>query len=214
MFKRFKNIKLKYIIIHLIVTLAYPAARAFRADKNRLMLFTDAMTVIGALLIVLGVFYGFYLRGDFDRTSYVFQRGAVRNGIVYSETFSHVAGLSSAVHIFDPGTVHNPSEMSVFDDIEKAAGTNVNPRTALRQLQEEGRPLPKFYLSCGTSDDLYDANVSFRDFLLSNKADVTWDEDGSGHEWSFWDSQIKKVLEWLPLDENDNGLGSGNVRTK
>ena len=140
--------------------------------------------------------------------------GAVRNGIVYSETFSHVAGLSSAVHIFDPGTVHNPSEMSVFDDIEKAAGTNVNPRTALRQLQEEGRPLPKFYLSCGTSDDLYDANVSFRDFLLSNKADVTWDEDGSGHEWSFWDSQIKKVLEWLPLDENDNGLGSGNVRTK
>ena len=88
MFKRFKNIKLKYIIIHLIVTLAYPAARAFRADKNRLMMFTDAMTVIGALLIVLGVFYGFYLRGDFDRTSYVFQRGAVRHGIMPDfETF-------------------------------------------------------------------------------------------------------------------------------
>ena len=32
-----------------------------------------------------------------------------------------------------------------------------------------------------------------------NGIDVTWDEEDAGHEWCFWDSQIKKVLDWLPL---------------
>lgn len=82
MFRRFKNIKVKYLIIHLIVTLAYPAARAITATKNKLQFFTDAITIIGILLILIGVFYSFYLHGDFDRTSYVFQRSLSRGGIV------------------------------------------------------------------------------------------------------------------------------------
>ena len=79
MFKRFKNIKLKWIIVHLIITLAYPAAKAVRAQGDKLRLFTDAMTIIGALLIVIGIFYSFSLHGDFDRISYVFQRGISKN---------------------------------------------------------------------------------------------------------------------------------------
>ena len=42
-------------------------------------------------------------------------------------------------------------------------------------------------------------NVDFRDYLRANGAEVTWDEEDAGHDWDFWDSQIKKVLEWLPL---------------
>ena len=82
MFKRFKNIKLKYLLPHIIVTLAYPAVRASRAESNGLLLFTDALTIIGAVLIILGIFYSFILHGDFDRVSYTFQRGLIRNGIV------------------------------------------------------------------------------------------------------------------------------------
>ncbi|WP_192932813.1 hypothetical protein [Lachnobacterium bovis] len=39
------------------------------------------------------------------------------------------------------------------------------------------------------------ANVEFCDSLQKNGTDVTWDEDNYGHEWDFWDSQIKKVLD-------------------
>ena len=39
----------------------------------------------------------------------------------------------------------------------------------------------------------------FRDFLLQKGADVTWDEGDFGHDWDFWDLQIRKVLDWLPL---------------
>ena len=29
--------------------------------------------------------------------------------------------------------------------------------------------------------------------------DVTWPEELRGHDWDFWDSQTKKVVDWLPL---------------
>jgi hypothetical protein len=36
--------------------------------------------------------------------------------------------------------------------------------------------------------------------------------EGPGvHDWEFWDTYIKKVLEWLPLDYSTAGVGSGNV---
>ena len=54
-------------------------------------------------------------------------------------------------------------------------------------------------MACGTQDDLMSANEEFRDFLQAKGIDVTWDEETGGHDWDFWDSQIKKVLDWLPL---------------
>ena len=81
MFKRFKNIKLTALIGHLVVTLAYPAVRSARAEGNRLLLFTNALTIISLLLIVVGIFYSFILHGDLDRARYTFSRG-LTNGIV------------------------------------------------------------------------------------------------------------------------------------
>ena len=81
MFKRFKNIKVRNLIIHIIVTLAYPALRAFRAESNKLTVFADALTIIAAILLIMGIFYSFYLHGDFDRTGYVFQRGLSKDAI-------------------------------------------------------------------------------------------------------------------------------------
>jgi S-formylglutathione hydrolase FrmB len=140
--------------------------------------------------------------------------GALRNGIVYSDTFSHVAGLSSATHLFD-GKEHDAmlmDEKAIFGDMEKAAKTELNPTVAFDNLLKENRPAPKFYISCGTEDGLFDANVDFKNYLVGKGADVTWDEEKKGHDWDFWDSQIKKVLDWLPLEGENLGLGSGNVR--
>ena len=123
--------------------------------------------------------------------------GALRNGIVYSDTFSHVAGLSSAVHIFDD--LSEKSNNGLFDNKKAAAGTDKNPRAAVEEMLSEHRCIPKFYMACGTKDDLMQANVAFRDFLQTKGLEVTWDEEDYGHDWDFWDSQIKKVLDWLPL---------------
>ncbi len=77
---RFRNIKPRLLLIQLIITLGYPAAKAAISDYNRLLIFTDAMTIIAALLLIAGVFYALYLHGDFDISGFLLKRGARRNG--------------------------------------------------------------------------------------------------------------------------------------
>ncbi|MCR5590481.1 MAG: acetylesterase [Lachnospiraceae bacterium] len=123
--------------------------------------------------------------------------GAIRNGIVYSDTFGAVIGLSSAIHIFEDTS--EEANIGLFDNLEAAAKTDLNPWIAAEEMIREKKPVPKFYMACGTQDEFMKINTEFRDFLLDMGIDVTWDEEDYGHEWPFWDSQIKKVLDWLPL---------------
>ena len=123
--------------------------------------------------------------------------GALRNGIVFSDQFSHVAGLSSALHLFDD--LSEEANLGLFENLEKASKTNLNHKVAAREMFGKKKEIPRFYMACGRQDDLLKANMDFRDFLIENGADVTWDEADAGHDWDFWDSQIRKVLEWLPI---------------
>ena len=123
--------------------------------------------------------------------------GALRNGIVFSDHFSHVAGLSSALHIFDD--LSEEANLGLFDNLEEASKTNINHKVATMEMFRNRKEIPRFYMACGRQDDLLKVNMDFRDFLKENGADVTWDEEDAGHDWDFWDSQIRKVLEWLPL---------------
>ncbi|MBR0407425.1 MAG: hypothetical protein IJI53_05270 [Clostridia bacterium] len=84
---KFKNIRLRPLLIHLIVTLLYPVFRAFIAENNKLLLFTDAITIIGLVMIAGGVIYALFLHGDFDISGYLLKRGLQkepkRNYIAY-----------------------------------------------------------------------------------------------------------------------------------
>ncbi len=76
MIKKFKNLRPGLLITHLIITLAYPLIKAFSVPNNRLLVFTDAMTIVALILVVLGILYSLVLHGDFDISSYYFQRAA------------------------------------------------------------------------------------------------------------------------------------------
>jgi hypothetical protein len=76
MIKKLKKIRPRVLLSHVIVTLAYPAVKAYISKNNRLLIFTDSMTIIAMLLLVGGVIYAMVLRGDFDISAFVFRRGA------------------------------------------------------------------------------------------------------------------------------------------
>ena len=71
--------------------------------------------------------------------------------------------------------------------------------------------LPQIYMACGRDDGLADFNRDFAAFLKEKGADVFYEEGPGGHEWDFWDTYIKKGIEWLPLEESGTGINSGNV---
>ena len=147
--------------------------------------------------------------------------GAIRNGLKYAENFGCVIGLSAAlVHdtwkdadnsapIF---TFRRNYYEAIFGEYDKVKGSDTDPKALLLKLKEEGRPVPKMYLCCGTEDGLVTANRDFRDFLNENGVDLTYVEGPGKHDWVFWDTYIKKVLDWLPLNRTGAGINSGNVK--
>ena len=147
--------------------------------------------------------------------------GAIRNGLKYAENFGCVIGLSAAlVHdtwkdadnsapIF---TFRRNYYEAIFGEYDKVKGSDKDPKALLLKLKEEGRSVPKMYLCCGTEDGLITANRDFRDFLNENGVDLTYVEGPGKHDWVFWDTYIKKVLDWLPLNRTGAGINSGNVK--
>ncbi len=79
MFKRLKNIRLRGLLSHMIVTLAYPAVKAYMSESHRLLVFTDSMPIIAAVLVVGGIIYSAFLHGDFDISAFVIRRGIRRD---------------------------------------------------------------------------------------------------------------------------------------
>ena len=75
MLKKLKNIRIPILLSHLVITLAYPAVKAFTSSSHRLLIFTDALTIVALVLLIGGVVYALVLHGDFDISSYYLQRG-------------------------------------------------------------------------------------------------------------------------------------------
>lgn len=144
--------------------------------------------------------------------------GAIRNGLKYADTFGYIAGLSSAVHIFEmapdaPGRTLFREDL-VFGDLEEARLTDKNPRVALLRAEKAGVKLPECYMSCGLQDNLLESNRSLRDYFLEKGVSLTYRETDGKHDWDFWNAQIREVLDWLPLPDPSAGLSSGNVSAK
>ena len=146
--------------------------------------------------------------------------GAVYNGLSHPETFSCVASFSGALHLFDPDAPKTASQLSgltndKFGGMDTAAASGRNPAILLKQLaarHAKGEAeLPRIYLSCGVDDGLIKANRRFRSLFTEAGYDLTWYEGPGAHEWDFWDDQIHRLMDWLPLGEASEGLSSGHV---
>ena len=98
-----------------------------------------------------------------------------------------------------------------FGDLTKLLGSDKDPKALVRSLREAGRPIPQIYMACGTEDGLLAANRDMAAYLKAQGASVTYVEGPGGHEWDFWDTYIKKAIEWLPTEGAGLGLNSGNV---
>lgn len=135
--------------------------------------------------------------------------GALRNGLKYSDTFSHIVALSSAVD-FDNLDTREYEEnkfpnlayfQSCFGDFEKIAETDKSLKYLVNKLIDEKKDIPKLYIACGYQDFLFEANERFAKFLKEKEVDFKYVLDDGIHEWSFWDKFIPKAMDWLPYDK-------------
>ena len=79
MFNKLKRIRLRPLLSHIVITLCYPVVRAATTPQNRLLVFTDAITIIALVLIIGGVVYSTILHGDYDISGFLLNRGIVKD---------------------------------------------------------------------------------------------------------------------------------------
>ena len=135
--------------------------------------------------------------------------GAVRNGLKYRKNFGGIAGLSVADLMHAPEIAYEAFGKaymeSIFGDLEKAENTDKSLNHLIRTSQGRINGSQRIYIGCGKSDPLLKTNRELKDQFRSNGYDVTYSETSGGHEWDFWNSQIKEVLDWIVSeDQADN----------
>jgi putative tributyrin esterase len=59
--------------------------------------------------------------------------------------------------------------------------------------------LPDLFVGCGTEDALYPDNQRFRDACRRLGIELSVDFGPGEHEWGYWDTKIRQVLDWLPV---------------
>jgi len=133
--------------------------------------------------------------------------GAIRNGLKYHETFGYLAGMSAAL-IMD--MMHDPEwrkmrgefhEWIAFGDMDKVIGSNKDPRAQIKMLKDSGVDFPQIYLSCGTEDGLIVPTRELHECLSEHGIEHKYVETAGAHDWDFWNTDIQRILEWLPLDD-------------
>ena len=142
--------------------------------------------------------------------------GAMRNGLKYHDTFGAVISFSSVLELLKvvPSSVSQRMNMEfeegLFGNLDEAVVSDKNPIWLASELAGKAG-LPKIYLACGTEDRLITHSRNFRALLAECGFDVTYEESPGDHNWDFWDTYIKKAIDWLPLGEASQGINSGNV---
>lgn len=139
--------------------------------------------------------------------------GALRNGLKYSDTFGRVAALSAASMVDIPdGTLSFMQDgflEAVFGNLEKAKKSDVSIDWLIENNIKKNDQ--KIYIACGESDPLLKHSNHIVEQLNKNHYDVTFETGPGAHEWDFWNRYIKHVIGWLPLDDSQSGINSGNI---
>lgn len=128
--------------------------------------------------------------------------GALKWALRYPERFAAAASLSGvtdlAGHVNDKNEFTLPVMKLVYGNKE-VAGTNEDILWLLEQVVREGKVRPAIYQCCGTEDFLYEGNLKFARTAERLNYHVTSHFGPGDHVWEYWDEQIQKILEWLPL---------------
>ena len=132
--------------------------------------------------------------------------GAFMLGLSCPERYGYVASLSGG---FGNSGIRQRKKGSpwawAFDPDEVLEGTRDDPKWLAKHVLETADKVPELYLCCGTEDFLYEANRELRDYLTEIGLPFTYHEQPGIHDWNFWDDEIKRIFEWLPVQKKGEG---------
>lgn len=130
--------------------------------------------------------------------------GAFLLALSQPERFAAAASLSGALDVAGIAGGRDARfrqvMTSAFGPAETIAGGPSDLLALSKKLARSGVRIPALYACCGTADGLLPCNRLFAAHAKKTKLPLLYEEhEGPGHSWDYWDRQIQRVLEWLPL---------------
>lgn len=134
---------------------------------------------------------------------------AVRLGLAHPDIYGYAAGLSSELGSVSQMVMDNSFTIwsHAFDGIPMGKETSTDMEWLAKQAIKNTQAAPKLFLACGTEDFLYEENCRYHQYLNEIGYEHVFSVKEGNHNWDFWDSEIQKVLRWLPITTVDKKLG-------
>ncbi len=128
--------------------------------------------------------------------------GAFKLALTHPDRYAAAASLSGCLDINTVTTEEKATDKreyeTIFGPLDQLAGSKNDLLALLDKLPANIKT--KFYQCCGTADFLYQDNLTFKARAEKISLDLTYEEHADQtHNWNYWDQQIQRVLEWLPI---------------
>ncbi len=126
--------------------------------------------------------------------------GSIKFGLKYPEMFSFVGSFSGALGAASFTQTNAGNIGKGIDEIFGAADSETRKANDVFKLVRDVTPdklkaLPFIYESCGTEDFLFQNNRDLMSLLVEKKIPHEYRQHPGGHDWVFWDDQVREFLD-------------------
>lgn len=134
--------------------------------------------------------------------------GAFKLALRCPDKYSAAASLSGALDPLqfmkeEESTLRGHELKSIFGDASEFNEEENDLFFISEQLVQKGIALPKLYQCCGIEDFLLKHNRGFKEHCCRFGIELTYEESPGSHMWGYWDTQIQRVLKWLPINNGN-----------
>ena len=125
--------------------------------------------------------------------------GAVKLALAMPDRFGMAVSLSGALDLVAMAqyTDVSPLMQDIFGSTQQLTGSDNDLLALARKTRNKHRVLPALRICCGTEDSLLPFSRSARTCFAGLGYDVTYQESPGGHDWAYWDDQIRQAIPWL-----------------
>jgi putative tributyrin esterase len=122
-------------------------------------------------------------------------KAALQRPELYAAAASFSGILSLAVLQLLPDTDPRKDEFALlFGDLEKLVGSEHDPAVWLEHAAKNKSQLPRLFISVSRQEDVYLLSGMFHEACQSLGIQSEYHEEDGGHDWLFWDGQIRRFL--------------------
>ena len=124
--------------------------------------------------------------------------GAFKAALLHPERYAAAASfsgvLSLAILQAMPDDPRQNEFAFLFGDLGKLSGSEHDPAVWLQRAATNPSLLPRLFIAVSRQEDIYPLSGMFHAACQSLGVQVDYHEEDGGHDWFFWDAQIRRFL--------------------